>query len=500
MILANLFLIYAYEKRNVALYQAPSSLLKAILEAVPKYMKEKFRIVERLSEVESFDVLGIDEGYLTADAKDALRKNSSNFIKSITTLRHKSIFTIMNSLDNGILKGYRLKAQFRFYKLITDGYIEETRDKFAKNYGDIVTNLREEQTLFQITHIDFLKAGIRRGILELHLDDYCPWYNKKISRSFEGEDFDAGLREINKKKMRMEKVIQLITGKYGTKLLKTKTLQKVQGFLFDEHIKLYNEFEQYIPIIVKVAIYRMDELQEQQAEQDEQQKKSLIETIVIPNLSLENDNSCAVFFRDFYSSNGRNKMFQDLVFQVISKAMGLREAERFFNGSVKYNQIQKLITKFQSGKNLENPDYRFASVYEMYCAKKTGGIRAGGVGEPDIFYKNSDGDVIGIGECKFYMTHTGNSQEFFQQIKQKHNGKLNSGYNYCNKNDLEKYILFFRVVNWGNYDLAVPIPKEGSNKILIFKDEVPEHVEKFFNFNQEEFFQDNKLPKIEVKK
>ena len=461
-------------------------------------MREKFRIVERLSEVESYDILGIDEGYLTADAKDALIKDSSNFIKSITTLRHKSIFTIMNSLDNGILKGYRLKAQFRFYKLITDGYIEETRDKFAKRYGDIMTNLMPEQTLFQITHIDFLQAGIRRGILEMHLDDYCPWFNKKISRSFEGEDFDAGLRKINKKKRRMEKVIKLITEKYGTKLLKTKTLQKVQGFLFDKHIKLYDEFEQDIPIIVKVAVYRMDELQEQQARQNEQQKKEEIETIIIPKLSLENDNSCAAFFRDFYNQNGRNKMFQDLVFQVISKSLGLRSAERYFNGSVKYNQIQKLITNYSSGKNLDNPDYRFASVYEIYCAKRTGGFRAGGVGEPDIFYKNSNGNVIGIGECKFYMTHTGNSQEFFQQVKAKHNGKLNSGYNYCKENDLEKYILFFRVVNWGNYDLAVPIIKEGSNKILIFKDDAPEHINNFINFNQEEFFQDNKLPKIEV--
>ncbi len=34
---------------------------------------------------------------------------------------------------------------------------------------------------FQITHIDFLKKGIRRGALILPLKKYCSWFNEQIS-------------------------------------------------------------------------------------------------------------------------------------------------------------------------------------------------------------------------------------------------------------------------------------------------------------------------------
>jgi len=114
---------------------------------------------------------------------------------------------------------FRLKAQFRLYKLLPDGYIDEVNDRFAKKYGDIITNLREEQTIFQITHIDFLKRGIRRGAIVLPLKEYCPWYNEQISRNFEGEDFDAYMRKLKKKIVRQEAVIQLLIDEFGDDLL-----------------------------------------------------------------------------------------------------------------------------------------------------------------------------------------------------------------------------------------------------------------------------------------
>ena len=256
-ILCNLFLKYGFEKRNVALYQAPKKLLKAIQKAVPEKFKHKFRIIEILSEVRSYDILCIDEGYLSADAKNSLTKDSRNFIASLTTLRHSSVFTILNSPDDGILRGYRIKAQFRLYKLLPDGYIDEVNDRFAKRYGDLITNLTEKETVFQITHIDFLKKGVRKGYLILPLKEYCPWYNDQISRHFEGEDFDAYMRKLIKKKARMEAVIQLLIDKFGGNLNRTRA----EGFLFDKYIEIFKEFESDMGNIVKVALYRMYESQ-----------------------------------------------------------------------------------------------------------------------------------------------------------------------------------------------------------------------------------------------
>lgn len=258
--LCTFFLKYGYEKRNVAFYQAPKKLLKAIQKAVPEEFKNKFRIIETLSEVKSYDILCIDEGYLSADAKNALNKDSRNFIASLTTLRHSSVFTILNSPDDGILRGYRVKAQFRLYKLLPDGYIDEVNDRFAKKYGELITNLTEKETIFQITHIDFLKKGVRKGFFILPLKEYCPWYNDQISRHFEGEDFDAYMRKLIKKKARMEAVIQLLINKFGGDLNR----KRAEGFLFDKHIKIFKEFESDMGNIVKVALYRMYESQLEQ--------------------------------------------------------------------------------------------------------------------------------------------------------------------------------------------------------------------------------------------
>lgn len=498
LILQNLFLTYAYHRRNCAFYQAPPDLLIAVQEAVPAYIRKKFRIINKLSEVQEFDVVLIDEGYLSADAKEALTRDSRNFIASLTTLRHKSVFFILNSLDDGILRGYRKKAQFQFYKRLPHGLILETRDKFAKKYEDIITKLDYDQTLFRTTHPSFANPilEINQGILTLHIDDYCPWIRNNeeaISRSFEGLNFDAHLRKINEKKQRMEKIIKMITDKFNEELLKTKATQKVQGFLFDEHIKLFNEFERDIPMIVKVAIYRLSEtlkLEEQTISQEHAIKKE----IIIPGLTQRNDeNACAAFFKTFYENNDDSNEFPTYIYHIIKNSMGLREATTYFDPitGIKYNRLQRLLHQYQNGDDLPNPALRLGFVYEEYIAQATGGMRAGGIGEPDILYHDDDGNVIGIGECKFFIIHGRSSQQFFIDTPRKHAGKLNSGSSYCKEFGLKKFVLFCRIVPWINADFCVPVSLKGLDPFKISKQTMEEPIQNFMNFNYKEFFKEN---------
>ena len=404
-ILCNLFLKYGYEKRNIALYQAPKKLLETIQKAVPREFQHKFRIVERLSEVKPFDILCIDEGYLSADAKKSLEKDSVNFIASLTTLRHSSVFSILNSPDDGILRGYRLKAQIRMYKLLPDGYIDEVNDRFAKKYGDIITKLREDQTIFQVTHIDFLKKGIRRGALILPLKEYCPWYNEQISRNFEGEDFDAYMRKLKKKKHRMEAVIQLLIDKFGNDLNR----KRAEGFLFDKHIGIFREFESDMGNIVKVALFRMYETK---------QAKIIIKNEIDTKEKIEEFTDFEKQMFDIFKFD-TFKCSEEEIFTLIKKNAKWHDIERNLtiyqekkrgkylqeigdNFGINFSTVSGVVTKVQGAINRWK-----GKLFEDFVEnklKKSGlfkdVIKEAGKGEADILAYTKDGKELYIYSIK----------------------------------------------------------------------------------------------------
>lgn len=490
-ILCNLFLLYGFEKRNIALYQAPKKLLTEIQKAVPAHLKDKFRIIETLSEVRPFDVFCVDEGYLSADAKEALNRDSKNFIASITTLRHSGVFTILNSFDNGILRGYRLKAQFRFYKLISDGYIDEVNDRFAKRYGDVITELLPEVTIFQITHINFLRKKIRRGALILPLKDYCPWYNDKISRSFEGEDFDALMRKLRKKKEKMGAIIQRLIDKFGTDLTK----DKASGFLFDEHIEIFKEFETDLKKIVEVAKYRMWRDQKQR---DDDFNSETIE-LTIPKIieSKESDDACANFFKAYYYNNiPFNKHKASFLAIVPDWILGLSQRNIAYETGIGLGTVNNLLQKYNKGEGLDSDLLRTKTVYEFWIAHATGGKRDGGQSKPDIWYidekDNNDNEILGCGECKLIDDVSATLTFYLQALGNKKNKKmtLEPAYTYCKNNNIQYFPLFLRNPKWANTDIIIPIDINSDNKITVSKALLKEYAQlsAVHAFNYREFF------------
>lgn len=486
-ILCNLFLIYGYEKRNIALYQAPEKLLIEIQKAVPARLKDKFRIIETLSEVKPFDILCIDEGYLSADAKEALTKDSKNFIASITTLRHSSIFTIMNSLDNGILRGYRLKAQFRFYKLLPDGYIDEVNDRFAKRHGDVITELLSDETIFQITHINFLKKKIRRGALILPLKDYCTWYNDKISRSFEGEDFDALMRKLRKKKEKMEAIIRLLIDEFGTDLTK----DKAEGFLFDEYIEIFKEFETDIRKIVKIAKYRM---WKEQKQRDDSFNSGTTE-LTIPQIIKNNDSddACANFFKAYYYNNiPYNKHKASFLAIVHDWVLGFSQRNIAYETGIGLGTVNNLLQKYNKGEGLDSDLLRTKTVYEFWIAHATGGQRDGKQSKPDLWYFNDNNEVIGCGEDKLIDDVSATLTFYLQALGNKKNKKmtLEPAYTYCINNNIQYFPLFLRNPKWANADLLIIVDVYGDNKITVSKALLEEYTQlgSIQNFNYREFF------------
>lgn len=486
-ILCNIFLLYGYEKRNIALYQAPKRLLEEIQKAVPLRLKDKFRIIENLSDVKPFDILCVDEGYLSADAKDALKKNSKNFIASITTLRHSGVFTILNSVDNGILRGYRLKAQFRLYKLLSDGYVDEVNDRFAKRYGDIITELDAHETIFQITHINFLRKKIRKGGLILRLKDYCKWYNDKISRSFEGDDFDAYMRKLRKKKEKWEAIIELLIDKFGTDLTK----DKAEGFLFDEHLEIFNEFETDISKIVKIAKYRM--WREQKRRDDDFNSETT--ELTIPKIieSKESDNACANFFKAYYYNNlPFNKQKASFLAIVYDWILGLSQRNIAYDNEIGLVTVNKLLQKYNKGEGLDSDLLRTKTVYEFWIAHATRAQRDGGQSRPDLWYYNDNDEIFGCGECKLIDNVSSTLTFYLQTLGNKKNKKmtLEPAYTYCKNNNIRYFPLFLRNPKWINADLLIIIDIDGDNKITVSKALLAEYTQlgSIQAFNYREFF------------
>ena len=399
--LDDILLKHSFPKRNVAFYQAPENLLREVKKAVPSVLRDKFRIIDKLTEVNKFDILNVDEGILSADAKNALTKDSTNFIASLTTLRHNSVIIILNSLDNGILRGYRLKAQFRFYKLLTEGYMDEVNDKFAKRHRNNITNLFPEQTIFSISHIDFLKAKLRKGVLTLPMKKYCTWYNEKISRSFEGEDFDARMRRLVKKKLSFEEVIVLLIRKFGGSL----SIKLARGFLLDQYIETFREFEMDLKNIVEVAQFRMFERRQ---EQEQEIQEEIIEQTSDSNLIIDD----GLFSNDFSYTD-------DQIFNLIRKNVKWRNIERditiFREGQegkkqqeigevhrINHTTISGIITKVQGAVN-----YWKGILLEVFVKKKLNQsglfgkvVKEAGKGEADILAYSKDDKKLTIYSLK----------------------------------------------------------------------------------------------------
>ena len=328
---------------------------------------------------------------------------------------------------------------------------------------------------------------IRRGALTLPLKDYCPWYNDKISRSFEGEDFDALMRKLRKKKEKMEAIIQLLIKEFGNDLTK----DKAEGFLFDEHIEIFREFETDIRKIVKIAKYRM---WKEEKERDDSFNNSTTE-LTIPQIinNKETDDACANFFKAYYYNNlPFNKYKASFLAIVYDWILGLSQRDIAYGTGISLGTVNNLLQKYNKGEGLDSDLLRTKIVYEFWIAHATKGKRDGGQSKPDFWYFSEAGEVIGCGEAKLIDNVSTTLTFYLQAIGNKKNKKmtLEPAYNYCKMNNIQYFPLFLRNPKWANADLLIIVDINGDNKITVSKALLKEYTQlgRIQMFNHHEFF------------
>jgi hypothetical protein len=208
-------LLLSDPKRKLALWQTPPDLELIVKKKLIMYMGGKrgeemaarVRTITFTHQIEENDIILVDEGVITLNAKEALTNDAKEFEKFTTGARHMRVIIIVNSITLGVIKAYRLIAHLEIYKLITKKMIKELKSDFLKEHLDKVMNLEPWESLIESSH---KKWKNKEGFISMKLSDYCPWYDDEISRSL--DTLGSGDISIAKDQM-VEKMIDDIASK-----------------------------------------------------------------------------------------------------------------------------------------------------------------------------------------------------------------------------------------------------------------------------------------------
>jgi hypothetical protein len=244
-------------KRHVLLYRVPESLVPSIHESLKANSLEewcpRFRRIENLREVDVNAILIIDEGVLNANAKEALMKEMVDFEQDLSFSRHKRVICLMNSVDDGVLLGFRKKAHIMIYKQLTKGFVDNVRnDRFVKVHAYDLTKLAVNEAIVYSTYKYF---NNRIGKLKLDLKNYCPWYNDKISRNMANETFSAQFNRFSEKDKLATHYAKIAVDFFGEDLKKPRMQAVMLGWFKHEYPDQYFDLQRVIKDIYQAAMY-----------------------------------------------------------------------------------------------------------------------------------------------------------------------------------------------------------------------------------------------------
>jgi hypothetical protein len=216
-------------------------------------------------------ILIIDEGVLNANAKEALMKEMVDFEQDLSFSRHKRIIALMNSVDDGVLLGFRKKAHIMIYKQLTKGFVDNVRnDKFVKTHSYDLTKLAVNEAIVYSTYKYF---NNRIGKLKLDLKVYCPWYTDKISRNMANETFSAQYNRFSEKDKLATHYAKIAVDFFGADLKKPRMQSVMLGWFKHVYPDQYFDLQRVIKDIYPAAMY-MQYMRERGEDSNEDKKEA----------------------------------------------------------------------------------------------------------------------------------------------------------------------------------------------------------------------------------
>ena len=140
--------------------------------------KKYFDRIERLNEIEFNDIVMIDEGIISVNAKLALSKNMRSWDMFLAVVRHKRVVLFCLFQRFEVIKALREMSDMMGYKSIPQKLIEnETQDQIIRNHGKRLNSLAKWEMIISSSHQDFDCEG-------MFLSKVPYWYTREVSMSY----------------------------------------------------------------------------------------------------------------------------------------------------------------------------------------------------------------------------------------------------------------------------------------------------------------------------
>lgn len=272
--------------RWVAYYRADEAQVKNLNQIAPSYLQGKFQPIDHIVEIGEKDgyppyefIFYVDEAGLDASAKEALKREMRPLVKMAKKSRHYKAIVIMLDQTNSILKDYRAMCHFHFYKRISDDYIEEYNDWFAKRHKKKMLYMEDWEIAFRCNYKYFRDPNkksqknnfIRSGMLSMKMEDYIPWYIKEIeevSQYLKNENVDHDYAQEQKIKIKIVEYAKIISEKFGHDLIKTKRKNIMKAWLAKHYPVDYYILKSYMNEVYDRALLILYEGKEEEEEEE----------------------------------------------------------------------------------------------------------------------------------------------------------------------------------------------------------------------------------------
>ena len=384
-------------KRFVQFLKSPPQLIENIKEACPEKIEDRFESIFKTRDIKKNAILVIDEGLLGLNAKEALKIEMRNLGKFLSKSRHPNIIVLINSVNLNILSEFRDMIDIVIYKHCASTFIKNNkgRDPFFKEYSEIITGLREWEGIVVSNYKWFEKFGT----ISLKYEDWCPWFNDKISRYQKETSSDVVFDESNRIINNNKKIARKIINEIGFLDHKRGGFDLFCTWLSDVHPDVYYDNQTQLKKIFNFYKYFLDENEQNEINTKEE---------IIPIKYIEKES-----FSDFV-----RRIIPDNNIARIGEACARGESINDIldnNKDFKKNFVQNI---FKLLKN-EATTYRLGYLFEKWIAYSYFGIPVelidelvGGINKnkPDLIWEDK------IYTMKTNFTDTKNVIKFNQSI------------------------------------------------------------------------------------
>lgn len=338
-------------KRFVQFQKSPPQLIENIKEACPEELEDRFESIFKTRDIKENAILVIDEGLLGLNAKEALKKEMRNLGKFLSKSRHPNIIVLINSVNLNILSEFRDMIDIVIYKHCASTFIKNNRgrDPFLEEYSEIITNLKEWDGIVVSNYKWFEKFGT----ISLKYEDWCPWFNDKISRYQKETSSDVIFDESNRIINNNKKIAKRIINEIGFLYHKRGGFDLFCTWLSDVHPDIYYDNQTQLKKIFNFYKYFLDENEQNDIDTKEE---------IVPIKYIEKES-----FSDFV-----RRVISNEKISKIAKGLARGDSYRTIddnNNDFGYAFVQKTADWLRNKANLQ---YGLGYLFEKWCAYNIG--------------------------------------------------------------------------------------------------------------------------------